>query len=143
MKKKVLLMLLLPFIIATCNLAFAEDAAIPPRQEIQSQETIPDIVKRISPSVVVVLAYDREGNLVSQGSGFFIGAAGDVITNRHVLEKAYRAEIKLSEDVAYPVKTVVAEDETGNLIRVSAGILKEAVVLILGGKPWHLFFLFF
>ena len=114
-------------VIAVLKFSFAEDISISPKQETQLQETVPNIVKRISPSVVVIFAYDKEGNLISQGSGFFISDNGDVITNSHVLKKAYRAEIKLSEDVVYPVKKIISEDEVGDLIRISVDIPKEKV----------------
>lgn len=37
-----------------------------------AQESLPAIVKRIEPSVVVILTYDGEGKVIVQGSGFFI-----------------------------------------------------------------------
>ncbi|MFH0775495.1 MAG: S1C family serine protease, partial [bacterium] len=53
-----------------------------------TQESLPEIVKRVEPSVVVILTYDDKGEALGQGSGFFISQEGDVITNRHVLSGA-------------------------------------------------------
>ncbi len=36
-----------------------------------AQENLPAIVKRIKPSAVIILTYDKEGKALGQGSGFF------------------------------------------------------------------------
>jgi len=61
-----------------------------------------DIVKYVSPSIVTIVAYDNNGDELTQGSGFFIGS-GKILTNAHVVEGAYSAEVtsllKTYEDV--------------------------------------------
>lgn len=92
-----------------------------------AEENLPSIIKRIEPSVVVILTYDKEGKAMGQGSGFFINQDGDVITNRHVIQGAKRVEVKTAGGKVYPVKKVVAEDKEGDLIRVSTDIPVKAV----------------
>ena len=92
-----------------------------------AQENLSALVKRVEPSAVVILTYDKQGGILGQGSGFFITMKGDVITNRHVLQGATRAEIKTAEGKVYPIMRVVAEDKEGDLIRVSLDIPPEAV----------------
>ena len=92
-----------------------------------AQEKLPEIVKRVQPSVVVILTYDEEGKILGQGSGVFISQNGDVITNRHVLQGANRAEIKTAEGKIYPITKIVAEDKEGDLVRASVNILQELV----------------
>jgi len=91
------------------------------------QDNLPLIIKRIEPSVVVILIYGEEGNLLCQGSGFFINKEGDIITNRHVLQDASRAEIKTADGKVYPVTHVVAEDKGGDIIRISIDIPPNVV----------------
>jgi tetratricopeptide (TPR) repeat protein len=86
------------------------------------QEGLPAMIKRLEPSIVVLLTYNREGKFVGQGSGFFFNQEGDVITNFHVLKGAARAEARMSDGSVYPVDRVIAEDEEGDLIRVSINI---------------------
>jgi tetratricopeptide (TPR) repeat protein len=94
------------FLFHPCNLSF-------------SQENLPGIVKKIQPSIVSIVIFNREGKETGQGSGFFITPEGDVITSRHVLEGAYRAVAITSEGKGYLVKDVLKEDPEGDLIRVS------------------------
>jgi len=96
----------------------------------QGEESLPAIVKRIEPSVVVILTYDKEGKPIGQGSGFFINQKGDVITNYHVLQGVREAKIRTADGNMYSVKAVVAEDKAGDLIRISVN-LPEGNVLPL------------
>jgi hypothetical protein len=91
-----------------------------------SEENLSSVVKKIGPSILDVLTYDKEGNTLGQGRGFFISKKGDVITNRHLLEGASRAEIRTIDQMLYPVTRVVAEDKEADLIRVSVEIPPKA-----------------
>jgi len=92
-----------------------------------AQESLPALVKKIEPSVVVILTYDEEGEVLGQGSGFFVSNKGDVITNRHVLQGASRSDVKTAKGKVYPIKRVLAEDKEGDLIRVSVDIPPNVV----------------
>jgi ribosomal protein S27E len=54
--------------------------------------SISEIVEKASPSVIRIITYDITGAGRGEGSGFFI-APGKILTNAHVLGKAYSAEI--------------------------------------------------
>ena len=92
-----------------------------------AEENLPAIVMKIQRSVVVIVAYDEEGEILKQGSGFFINERGDVITNRHVLEGACSAEVITGDGVVYAVGKVLAEDKESELIQVSVKIPTSAV----------------
>jgi tetratricopeptide (TPR) repeat protein len=85
-------------------------------------ESLPSIIKRIKPSVVIVFAYDNKGEFLKLGSGFFISQSGDVITNYHVIQGASSAEIKTSDKKTYPITYIVAGDEQNDIIRLSVDI---------------------
>lgn len=88
---------------------------------VQAQDLLPELVRRIKPSAVAIETFDARGEKLSRGSGFFI-AADRVVTNRHVIENAYRAEIHSYTGNIYPVKGVLAIDAEGDiaLLRVDA-----------------------
>ncbi|HXD31667.1 MAG TPA: tetratricopeptide repeat protein [Pyrinomonadaceae bacterium] len=71
-------------------------------------------MRRIKPSAVAIQTFDSHGDPLSRGSGFFIDT-DRVVTNRHVIEGAVRAEIHSSTGTVYPVKGVLAVDAEGDL----------------------------
>src|SRR5207249_10499317 len=88
---------------------------------IFAQDQLPDLVRRSKPSAVAIETFDARGEQLSRGSGFFIDS-DRVVTNRHVIENAYRAEVHSFNGYVYPVKGVVAVDAEGDLavLRIEA-----------------------
>jgi tetratricopeptide (TPR) repeat protein len=93
-------------------------AAVAP---VKSQDALPELVRRIKPSAVAIITFDNRGENLSRGSGFFIDV-DRVVTNRHVIEGAYRAEVHSSTGNVYGVKGVLAVDAEGDiaLLKVDA-----------------------
>ena len=79
-----------------------------------SQDLLPELVRRIKPSAVAIETYDSKNEKLSRGSGFFIDT-DRIVTNRHVIEGAYRAEIHTSTGTVIPVKGVLAVDAEGDI----------------------------
>ncbi len=79
-----------------------------------AQDTLPELVRRIKPSVVSIITYDNKGQRLTRGSGFFTGS-DRIVTNRHVIEKAYKAEVHLTNGNAYNVSGVLAVDGAGDI----------------------------
>ena len=88
---------------------------------VLAQDELPELVKRIKPSAVAIETFDARGEKLSRGSGFFIGP-DRVVTNRHVIDNAYKAEVHSFTGAVYPVKVVIAVDAEGDiaLLRVDA-----------------------
>jgi len=80
----------------------------------QAQDLLPELVRRIKPSAVAIETFDAKGEKLSRGSGFFIDT-DRIVTNRHVLEGAFRAEVHSSTGAEFPVKGVLAVDAEGDL----------------------------
>src|SRR5205807_5702026 len=82
----------------------------------QTQETLPDLVRRVKPSVVSVLTYDAKDQPLISGSGFFV-RPGEVVTNLHVIHGARRVEIHTLEGKGrtYPVAGTLAVDDEADL----------------------------
>src|SRR6266516_4305769 len=87
----------------------------------RAQDELPDLVRRIKPAAVAIETFDARGEKLSRGSGFFIDK-DRVVTNRHVIEGAYRAEVHSSNGSSFPVKSVVAVDAEADiaLLKVDA-----------------------
>jgi S1-C subfamily serine protease len=81
-----------------------------------AEESLPELVRRVKPSVVSVITYNAAGEVALTGSGFFI-RPGQVLTNLHVVEGAHHAEIRTFEGKGktYKVAGLVEVDEDGDL----------------------------
>jgi Tfp pilus assembly protein PilF len=79
-----------------------------------SQDLLPELVRRIKPSAVAIETFDSRGEKLTRGSGFFI-ESDRIVTNRHVIEGAYRAEVHSSTGTVYPVRGVLAVDAEGDI----------------------------
>lgn len=85
-----------------------------------AQQNLPDLVRRVKPSVVAIATYDSQGEALMTGSGFFL-RPGQVVTNLHVIRGAQRTEIKTLDGKGrvFAVAGVLAVDEEGDLALLS------------------------
>jgi len=88
--------------------------------ETFAQQSLPELVRRVKPSVVAIATYDSQGEALMTGSGFFV-RPGQVVTNLHVIRGAQRTEIKTLDGKGrvFAVAGVLAVDEEGDLALLS------------------------
>jgi len=92
------------------------------------QSLLPDLVRRVKPSVVAITTYDSNNEALMTGSGFFTGP-GKVVTNLHVVRGASRIEVKTLDGKGrvYAVNGTLALDEEGDLTVLSVDMPPERV----------------
>ena len=95
-------------------------------QQTHAQESLPDLVKRVKPTVVAIATYDADGEPVMTGSGFFL-RPGEVVTNLHVIRGAKRCEVKTldGKGKVFAVAGTLAIDEEGDLALLSVEMPRE------------------
>ncbi len=93
-----------------------------------SQETLPELVRRVKPTVVAIATYDAQGEALMTGSGFFL-RPGQVVTNLHVIRGAQRCDVKTldGKGKVFPVAGTLAIDEEGDLALLSVNMPPERV----------------
>ncbi|MGB8509667.1 MAG: trypsin-like peptidase domain-containing protein [Pyrinomonadaceae bacterium] len=91
-----------------------------------AEESLPELIRRVKPSVVSVITYNAKNEVLITGSGFFIHP-GQVVTNLHVLEGADHAEIRTFDGKGkpYAVEGLVDVDEEGDLATMSVRVPPE------------------
>ena len=96
------------------------------REVPAAASSLPELVRRVKPSVVSVLSYNAKGETLTTGSGFFVGP-GRVVTNLHVVEAAARAEIRTfdGKGKTYPVDGLLGVDDEGDLALLSVRAAAE------------------
>src|SRR5712692_1387829 len=122
-------------------------------QVARAQESLPDLVRRVKPSVVSVLTYDAKDEPLISGSGFFV-RPGEVVTNLHVISGARRVEIHTLGGTGrtYPVAGTLAVDDEADLallkvdlpaersrpLSLSAALPEEGEQVFVIGNPLRL-----
>jgi tetratricopeptide (TPR) repeat protein len=114
MKSKIILILFSVWVVFLC-------------EPVKAETDLTELVKVVQPSVATVVAYDVDHNVANIGTGFFVDKNGYLITNYHVLVGKFGAEIKTADGSTYPIKSVVAENQTTDLIKVRVDIPPEKV----------------
>lgn len=78
---------------------------------------LPSLIEKVEKSIFTVYAMDSQDEVYSQGSGFFIDSTGIGITNFHVLNGAYKANIKLYDGTIIPIESVLDYDRDKDLVK--------------------------
>ena len=80
------------------------------------------LAKRVEPAVVWLVVYDKTGQAVAHGNGFFVSPDGKLITDYHLLDKARRVEIMQGTNAAVVVDGVLAVDPQNDLALLQAPV---------------------
>ncbi len=73
--------------------------------------TSSDLFAYVEKSVAEILTYDKSGAEYALGSGFVYSVDGKIITNYHVIEDAYSAQVTI-DGKSYPVEKLLSYDKT-------------------------------
>ena len=86
-----------------------------------AQTDVRDLVKKATPAIVTIAVFDSTGTIYGIGSGFFV-ENDQIITSRHVVETAYRAEYRTSDGTIYPVLGVTGDDPYADLAQLQVEV---------------------
>jgi tetratricopeptide (TPR) repeat protein len=89
---------------------------------VQADQALVDLAKKVKPCVVLIETFDKDNKPLAQGSGFFVNNKGHIVTNHHVLEGAYRATVKTSSGMEYPVEGVIAKNTEADIVKLVVNI---------------------
>src|SRR5699024_5196204 len=67
--------------------------------ETQAELTADEVYARCIPAVFKLYSYDKQGNLLSMGSGVIVGANGDAVTCGHVVNGVARLVAEMHDGV--------------------------------------------
>ena len=81
----------------------------------RGEESLPELVKRVKPAVVTVVSFNPAKGMPSLGTGFFV-APDRIVSARHVLAAADRAEVRTAAGVTLRVAGILAEDRLRDLV---------------------------
>jgi len=102
-------------------------------QAPSQKKDIPTVTRETIKAVVLVVASDKTGAEIRQGSGFLIAKDGKVITNYHVIERAQTVVIKFSNGAFYFIEGLLAADKEKDIAVLKASG-KDFPVVHLGNS---------
>jgi len=97
--------------------------------------SLADLIEQVDDAVVFVTATDALGNDVAVGTGCIISSDGKVATNRHVIDQAARASVRLRDGGEYPVAGAVAESARHDLVILQVEGLPETIEVLPLREP--------
>lgn len=85
---------------------------------VVAAESLPDLVARTEPAVVLIRTFDRNGSPLRIGSGFFISPEGELVTSRHVLNNAHKASAETADGNKYWISRVTGINPAFDLVKM-------------------------
>lgn len=89
-----------------------------PDKTLSSDANLVRLTSVVRRAVVKITTYDVEMKRIAIGSGFFVDKGGILITNYHVLDGAYAANVTTYDGREYPIQRVLGYNKTADLIKV-------------------------
>ena len=89
-------------IVEGCNVSYLGDYSLP-------TYSATDIYNQSVNYVGEITTYDKSGKEIGLATGFVISEDGEIVTNYHVIDGAYSAQIQIGEKV-YPIEFILAYD---------------------------------
>ena len=77
----------------------------------------PKFASKVSKGIVSLNTYDRQGNLLRQGTAFFVGANGEAIADFRLFKNAYQASIIDASGKQINVDLILGADDTYSMVR--------------------------
>jgi tetratricopeptide (TPR) repeat protein len=92
---------------------------------------LPALIDAAKPSIVIIYAYNENGELNGTGSGFFINEYGDIVTNYHVVKGASEyndsLEIKVFPENIYKCNEIAAADSGLDLAIIKSDAPRSSI----------------
>ena len=88
----------------------------------------PRFASKVSKGIVSLNTYDRQGNLMHQGTAFFVGANGEAIADYRLFKNAYQASIIDASGKQIDVDYILGADDTYSIVRFHVNTKGNATI---------------
>ena len=88
----------------------------------------PKFAAKVSKGVVSLNTYDRQGNLMRQGTAVFVGANGEAVADYRLFKNAYQASVIDASGKQLDVDVILGADDTYSMVRFHVNTKGNAVI---------------
>ena len=88
----------------------------------------PKFLSKVQKGIFSINTYDKQGNLLRQGEGFYIGANGEAIASYSIFKNAYKATVIDANGNQSEVDCVLGADDTYSVVRFRVNTKGNAVL---------------
>ena len=83
---------------------------------------------KVSKGVVSLITYDRQGNLMRQGTAVFVDANGEAVADYRLFKNAYQASVIDASGKQLDVDVILGADDTYSMVRFHVNTKGNAVI---------------
>lgn len=77
----------------------------------------PKFAQKVRKGIISVNTYDKQGNLLRQGTGFYVGAGGEAVADYRLFKGAYQAKVIDASGKQSEVDCILGADDTYSVVR--------------------------
>ena len=88
----------------------------------------PKFASKVSKGIVSLNTYDRQGNLMHQGTAFFVGTNGEAVADYRLFKNAYQASIVDASGKQIDVDCILGADDTYSMVRFHVNTKGNATI---------------
>ncbi|MCH5175767.1 MAG: hypothetical protein J1F40_07760 [Prevotellaceae bacterium] len=88
----------------------------------------PKFISKVQKGIFSINTYDKQGNLLRQGTGFYVGANGEAMASYSIFKNAYKATVIDANGGQSEVDYVLGADDTYSVVRFHVNTKGNAVL---------------
>ena len=88
----------------------------------------PKFASKVSKGIVSLNTYDRQGNLLRQGTAVFVGANGEAVADYRLFKNAYQASVIDASGKQLDVDMILGADDTYSIVRFHVNTKGNVVI---------------
>lgn len=77
----------------------------------------PKFANKVRKGIISINTYDKQGNLLHQGTGFYVGANGEAVADYKIFKEAYKANTIDASGKTEEVECILGADDTYSMVR--------------------------
>ena len=92
----------------------------------------PKFASKVKKGIVAVNTYDKNGDLLHQGTGFYVGANGEAVADYRIFKGSYQAKVVDASGKQIDVDCILGADDTYSMVRFRVNTKGNAVIPTVG-----------